>query len=164
MSEYTIESIDLSHRNEIIDIFNYYVENSFAAYFENKVPYEFFDILMQSNTGYPSVVIKNEQNEIVAFGMLRPHSAIPSFSVTAETTYFVKDGYKGKGIGSMLLAELVSKAKDINIHSLLANISSINEESLMFHKKKGFSECGRFAEVGIKHGTTFDTVWMQKFI
>jgi len=164
MSEYTIDSIKISHRNEIIDIFNYYVENSFSAYFEKKVPYEFFDILMQSNVGYPALVVKNRQNEIVAFGMLRPHSVIPSFSATAETTYFVKDGYRGKGIGGMLLKELVSKAKEINIRSLLANISSLNEESLVFHKKNGFSECGRFAEVGTKHGVCFDTVWMQKFI
>ncbi|HQP12426.1 MAG TPA: hypothetical protein PK470_06655 [Candidatus Omnitrophota bacterium] len=32
-------------RESVVDIFNYYVENSFSAYPEKKVPYEFFDTL-----------------------------------------------------------------------------------------------------------------------
>jgi phosphinothricin acetyltransferase len=45
---------------------------------------------------------------------------------------------------------------------LLANISSKNMESLTFHKKHGFFECGRMYEVGEKFNELFDVIWMQK--
>lgn len=46
--------------------------------------------------------------------------------------------------------------------NLLASISSRNEQSLAFHRKRGFVECGRLRDVGVKFGKSFDVVWMQK--
>jgi phosphinothricin acetyltransferase len=50
----------------------------------------------------------------------------------------------------------------MEITSLLANISSRNRQSLEFHLRNGFRECGRFLKVGHKFGEAFDVVWMQK--
>jgi phosphinothricin acetyltransferase len=52
--EYSISPITNEDRESIIDIFNYYVENSFAAYPENKLPYQAFDMLLQMSEGYPT--------------------------------------------------------------------------------------------------------------
>jgi phosphinothricin acetyltransferase len=43
----------------------------------------------------------------------------------------------------------------------MAHISSLNEGSIRFHAARGFCECGRFRNIGIKHGRPFDMVWMQ---
>ena len=45
--EYSITPIYNEDRESIIDIFNHYVENSFAAYPENKLTYQAFDMLLQ---------------------------------------------------------------------------------------------------------------------
>jgi len=145
----------------VIDIFNDYVENSFAAYPEERVSYEFFDMFLKMSAGYPTVVAKDE-NEVVGFGMLRPHSPIPTFSHTTEISYFVKPGYTNRGIGSLMLEHLIGGAKEKGLSSILANISSLNQVSINFHRKHGFVECGRFRGVGRKHGRVFDIVWMQK--
>ncbi|MBI4642672.1 MAG: GNAT family N-acetyltransferase [Deltaproteobacteria bacterium] len=50
------------------------------------------------------------------------------------------------------------------IDSLIANISSRNQESIRFRLKNGFQECGRFLRVGRKFGEDFDVVWMQKHL
>jgi L-amino acid N-acyltransferase YncA len=42
-----LEPITIEHQKEIMDIFNYYIENCFAAYSENKLPYEFFEKFLQ---------------------------------------------------------------------------------------------------------------------
>lgn len=161
---YTLESIHSNDRNDIVDIFNYYVENSFAAYPEQIVPYEFFDMLMRIGQGYPSAVAKNDQNEIAGFGMLRPYSTIPTFFQTAEITYFLKPGFTGKGIGKILLDYLLQKAKERGITSILASVSSQNEGSIRFHLKNGFTECGRFNKIGLKKGVAFDVVYFQRNI
>jgi phosphinothricin acetyltransferase len=57
---------------------------------------------------------------------------------------------------------LTSEARRMGVTTLLAEVSSLNEISLNFHKKNGFRECGRLAGVGRKKGQVFDVVWLQK--
>ena len=114
--------------------------------------------------GYPTITVKDEIGEILGFGMLRAHNPIPTFSQTAEITYFIKPEYTSRGIGSKMLNHLVNEAKQKGISSILASISSLNEGSINFHRKNGFIECGRFKNVGRKKGQVFDTVWMQKML
>ena len=66
------------------------------------------------------------------------------------------------GYGTVLLDAMTRAAKKKGITVLLANISSRNPESLAFHKKHGFTECGRLHNVGIKFNERFDVVWMEK--
>jgi len=161
---YRLESLSIEDREPIIDIFNHYVENSFAAYPECKVSYQFFDTLLTMAVGYPAVVAKDKKGKVIGFGMLRRHNAIPTFSQVAEITYFIAPDYTRRGIGKSMLECLVRKAERMDITSILASISSLNRESLAFHKKHGFKECGRFKAVGRKYGQIFDVVWMQRML
>ncbi len=52
-------------REQIIDIFNHYVENTFAAYPEQKVPYEFFDMLLNLSQGYPTATARDAQGNVI---------------------------------------------------------------------------------------------------
>jgi phosphinothricin acetyltransferase len=162
--EYYLSPLSPEDREDVINIFNYYIENSFAAYPEKKVPYEFFDIFLQATAGYPTAIAKDENKTLLGFGMLRPHSPMPTLSKAAEIAYFIRPEYTGKGIGFRLLEHLLSGAREKGFHCILASISSLNEGSIHFHLQNGFAECGRFREVGNKHGKSFDIVWMQKLL
>jgi L-amino acid N-acyltransferase YncA len=157
-----IEPLAKDSQKEIIDIFNYYVENSFAAYPEHKLPYEAFDHFLKMCEGYPAIVVKDNQANTLGFGMLRAYNPFPTFSQTAEITYFIKPEYAGKGIGKKILDFLIGKAREKAITSILASISSLNEGSINFHLKNGFLECGRLKGIGKKKGKIFDVVYMQK--
>jgi len=52
----------------------------------------------------------------------------------------------------------------MGITTILASISSLNEGSLAFHQKNGFRECGRFRDIGVKKGRSFDGIWMQRVL
>ena len=160
--EYAITPLSNDNRESVIDIFNYYVENSFAAYPEKKVPYQAFDMFLQMSNGFPTGVIKDESGMVVGFGMLRSHNPMPTFSQTAEATYFIHPDYTGKGLGKKLLDFLEKGAVEKGITNILSNISSLNPGSIRFHQRNGFLECGQFRQVGKKNGQEFDTVWMQK--
>ena len=164
MMEYRLDPISINDREPVIDIFNYYVENSFAAYPETKVPYEFFDMFLKMSDGYPTVAARDKRGGVIGFGMLRVHNPIPTFSHVAEITYFMAPEHTGKGIGTSILEYLVEEAKKKNISSILASISSINEKSIAFHEKNGFKQCGRFQNIARKNGEVFDVVWMQKML
>ena len=77
-------------RESIINIFNYYVENSFAAYPETKLPYEAFDIFLQMSQGYPTATVKDNYGKPIGFGLLRSHNPMATFSQTAEITYLAQ--------------------------------------------------------------------------
>jgi len=164
LSEFTFSPIVDTDREPIIDLFNYYIEHSFAAYPEQKVPYEFFAHLRETCRDYPSVVAKSPAGTLAGFGLLRAHNPMPAFRHAAEITYFIRPDLTGKGLGSKILALLEEVGKKRGITTILASISSLNEGSIRFHARHGFYECGRFTGVGVKKGVVFDTVWMQKFI
>jgi len=158
---YTFEKMADQHRTAVIDIFNYYIANSFAAYPEESVGYEFFDHFLDITRGYPAVAIKDDTETIVGFAFLHAYHSGQTFRRAAEITYFILPDHTGKGIGATVLGQFRLAAKEQGIDTLLANISSRNEGSLRFHRQNGFEECGRFRRIGRKFGEDFDVVWMQ---
>jgi phosphinothricin acetyltransferase len=164
MPEYTLAPVGESDRRGIVDIFNHYVEHTFAAYPEEKVPYAFFDLILGIARDYPVVAVRDADGGVAGFGMLRPHNPMPAFARTAEVTCFLRPDQTGRGIGSAVLGYLEAEGRKRGIACILASISSLNEGSIRFHRHHGFAECGRFRNVGSKRGVLFDTVWMQKEI
>ena len=155
--------MSIKHRKGIIDIFNYYIENSFSAYPDSKVSYEFYDKLLEITKDYPAYAIKLK-DKIVGFCFLRAYNPFPTFDETAEITYFIDKDFKGKGIGKNALNKLENEARKKGIKTILADISSLNQESLIFHRNSGFKECGRFENIIRKKEKQFDIIWMQKMI
>lgn len=163
--DYLFEPMTEKHGREVMDIFNYYVENSYAAYFEKKLPYEFFGRFLEMTKGYPAYIVRGISNEkVLGFCFLRAHHGSPVFKHTAEITYFIEKDELGKGIGKEALKLLEKEGKSLGIELILASISSLNEQSINFHKRNGFIECGRFVNIGKKNGKSFDVVWMEKEI
>lgn len=143
-------------------IFNYYIDHSFAAYLERMLPLEAFDAILASSCGYPTGVIRDRHEEVLGFGILRPHKPIPEFAHVAELCCFLHMAHLRKGLGTLMLSYLEEAAAKHGITTLLASISSLNPESQAFHARRGFQQCGLFRAVGKKRGIFFDTVWMQK--
>ena len=158
---YSFEGMADEHRTAVTDIFNYYIANSFAAYPADPVGYEVFDRFLDMARDYPAVVVKDDSETTVGFAFLHPYRPGRTFRRTAEITYFILPEHTGKGIGTMVLERFKVTAREQGIDTLLANISSLNEGSLRFHRKNGFEECGRFRRIGNKFGKDFDVVWMQ---
>jgi len=153
------------HALEVMNIFNYYIKNSYAAYPESPLPVEFFMKVLEMTKGYPAFVIQDtDTNTIRGFCLLQEYNPFPTFHETAEIEYLLRHSDVGKGMGKKALERLEEEAKRRGIKNILANISSENEHSIQFHLKNGFRECGRFHQIGRKNGKSFDVVWMEKAI
>lgn len=164
MTEFNLKSVSSEDGKAIIDLFNHYVLNTFAAYPETPVPHQFFGLFLKMAEGYPFLVAKDAGGPVLGFGLLRPHHPMPAFARTAEITYFIAPEHTNCGIGGAMLERLVAGGREKGITSILASISSLNGPSLAFHKKHGFVECGRFRGIGRKWGQEFDVVWMQRLV
>jgi len=157
----TFERLSVEHRISVIDIFNFYIEHDFSAYPEEKFTYDNYDAFLSISNKYPSFAIKLN-HIVVGFCFLNAYHPASSFKETALITYFIDKDFKGKGIGRMALNKLEFEAKKCGIKNILANIASVNDESLAFHLKNGFVKCGEFENIITKKNKKFNIVWMQK--
>jgi phosphinothricin acetyltransferase len=67
----------------------------------------------------------------------------------------------GKGIGKLILTELIALAKDQGLHTMIGVIDSENQSSISFHEKFGFKTVGIIKESGYKFDRWLDSVFMQ---
>lgn len=160
---YSIRDVKSGDRDQVVAIFNHFVSTSFAAYPDEEVGLEFFDSLQTRSQGLPFLVVEIN-HQPVGFGLVGRYHQSAAFQHAGVLTYFILPQYTRSGLGTALLNRLVAGAKEWGISHLLAHISSRNEQSLEFHRKHGFTECGRFRGIGRKFNQSFDVVWVQKEI
>lgn len=162
--DYHLEPLGPAHQAALMDIFNYFVINSMAAFGEEPLTPETCQKLLAMIGDYPALAARAADGQVVGICFLRPYHHLPTFARSAEVAYFILPGHTSRGLGAAMLAELERRARARGIDCILAAISGHNPGSQRFHLAHGFSECGRFRRVGRKHGQDFDVVWMQKLL
>lgn len=155
------EKLSDDHRTSVMDIYNFYIENGFSAYPEEKLEYDYYDNFLTISNKYPAFAIK-VKDKVVGFCYLNSYNSLSSFKETAQITYFIEKNFIGKGIGVMALKKLEIEAESNGVKNILANISSVNKGSIAFHSKNGFVKCGEFENVIKKKNKEFNIIWMQK--
>ena len=160
--EFVFETLNIEHQNEVIEIFNYYIKETTAAFRENIVEKEYFLNFLEVTEKYPGYAVKNSDNKVLGFCMLKPHISLSTFSEAADIMYFIHPDYTGRGIGRLALEKLENDSLKIGINKILASICSENINSIKFHSKNGFTEYGRLKDIGKKFGRYFSVVWMGK--
>jgi L-amino acid N-acyltransferase YncA len=157
-----LRRLSADDRDAMAEIFNHYVDHSFAAYPDEHLSAEAMAGWIEQCGEHPTFAARDDHDQLIGFGFLRPYSALATFAATAQVTYFIAPGHTRHGIGAALLAAMENGARQHGITSILAHVSSENPGSLAFHRRHGFVECGRFHSVGVKKGRPFDVVWLQK--
>lgn len=99
---------------------------------------------------------------IVGWASLSEWSIRTAYRDTAEVSIYIKDGYRNKGIGRMLLDRILLAGQRIGLHVIIARITGGNEQSIYFHEKAGFEPIGVMKEVGNKSNRLLDVYLMQK--
>lgn len=162
--DYYIRKIKEEDGKAIVDIYNYFIDNSYTTYLEEPLDYSSFEALKALAIGSAFYVVDTAEKEVAGFGLLKKYQDMECFKRAAEVSYSILPKHAGKGLGTMLFTHLIDDARTRGIDTLLVSSSSLNEESIEFHKRIGFTECGRLKNVGKKMGMDFDVVWLQKFI
>jgi phosphinothricin acetyltransferase len=119
--------------------------------------------LARHTDDYPAIVAL-DGDEVVAFGALAPYRPKPSYAHTVENSVYVREGWRGKGLGGLVLDRLLALARARGHRSVIARITGGNEASLILHERHGFVRVGREREVAFKHGMWLDVVTLQRIL
>ncbi len=146
----------------ILEIVNYSILHSTANY-----NYEVQTIAFQTEwfrqkaaLNFP-VIVAVENNVVLGFGTYGTFREKIGYQFTVEHSIYVAPNEIGKGIGKMLMIELIALAQKQKIHTMIGGIDASNTYSIDFHKKFGFTECGIIRESGYKFDRWLDLQFMQ---
>jgi L-amino acid N-acyltransferase YncA len=84
------------------------------------------------------------------------------YAGVAETSVYVADRYRGRGVGRALLAALLPLAENQGIWTLQAGIFPENLGSLRLHEALGFRVVGRRERIGKLRGVWRDTLLLER--
>jgi L-amino acid N-acyltransferase YncA len=150
----------------ILDIYNEAVLTTTASYDYEPRTLEQRILWYEDHTKhkFPVFVAENERHEVVGWSALNRYHDRPGYRHTSENSIYVGADHRGKGIGKLLLRPLIDAAKERAIHAIIAAIDARNEASIRLHASFGFTEVGRFKEVGYKFNRWLDLVYMQLLV
>jgi len=100
---------------------------------------------------------------VVGYSYATFYRTRPAYRYTVEDSVYVEDGLNGRGIGTVLLAELIARCERGPWRQMLAVIGdSGNAGSIALHRRMGFTPAGSLTAVGFKLGRWGDSVFMQR--
>jgi L-amino acid N-acyltransferase YncA len=87
----------------------------------------------------------------------------PAYRYTLEDSIYLDPSVHGRGLGRLLLAELMARCTALGVRQLLAVIGdSANQGSIGLHRACGFGPLGVMPAVGWKFDRWLDVVLMQR--
>lgn len=99
--------------------------------------------------------------ELVGYAYATQFRDRPSYGFACEDSIYVRADQVGRGVGAMLMQELIAAATACGFRQMIAVIGGGEPASVALHAKMGFEHAGRMRSVGRKFGRWLDSVYMQ---
>jgi L-amino acid N-acyltransferase YncA len=146
----------------ILDIYNDAILNTTAVYSEQPHTLDMRKAWYKEriDNNFP-VFIAGLDKQVVGFSSFGHFRVWPCYRYTFEISVYVEASHRGKGIGKLLIAPLIARAREMNIHAVIAGINADNEVSLKLHQRLGFIEVAHFKEIGYKFGRWLDLKFLE---
>jgi L-amino acid N-acyltransferase len=146
------------HASAILDIFNEVIANSTALYdYQARTAQSMVDWFNAKHSGrYPVVGVESSTGELLGFASYGVFRAWPAYKYSVEHSIHVHAAHRGRGVGKLLLAEIIECAKRQDYHVLVGGIDIDNKVSIALHERMGFMHAGTVRQAGFKFGRWLD--------
>ena len=146
----------------ILEIINHQILNSTSIYDYEPRNFETHKLWFDDKLARDlPVIVAETENGTIGFATYDSFRHKIGDRFTVEHSVYVAVEFLGKGVGKLLLAELIQLAKKQKYHTMIGVIDSENEGSIVFHKKYGFETVGIIKESGYKFDLWLSSVFMQ---
>jgi phosphinothricin acetyltransferase len=118
------------------------------------------DILVR---GLPYLVAEDEGGVILGHAYASAYRPRAAYRNTVENSVYVRHDATGRGVGRLLLTELIARCETLGLRQMVAVVGdSGNLASVRRHQAFGFRLVGTLTSVGRKHGRWLDTMLLQR--
>ncbi len=146
----------------ILEIYNDAVLNSTATFEIEPFSVERRKTWFSSHGGrYPLIVAEAQQGKIAGYCCISPFRQSAGYRRTAELSVYMHKESRRKGLASLMVEEIIARARDLGFHSIVSCIAGSNEASIKLHEHLGFEFVGHLKQVGFKFSRWQDDVFYQ---
>ncbi len=110
------------------------------------------------------VIVAELNGMVVGWASLSRWSERKAYDDTAETSFYVKSEYRGRGVGRKLKEAIIGEARRMKFHTLIDRIAEGGDASIHLSESFGFVHVGTLKEVGRKFGRLLDVHILQKML
>ena len=107
------------------------------------------------------IIVAESKKHIVGWGSLSAYHARSAYRRTVENSVYVHHECHRRGIGSVLLKELITRARNLRHHVIIAAIDAEQPASVALHDKFGFQKVGHMKHLGFKFNRWLDVIYME---
>lgn len=161
--EYRIRRCDEDQLPEILEILNEAILHSTALYdykprtMENMQTW--YDVKQRGN--FPVIGVFDPDEKLLGFTSYGSFRNWPAYKYSVEHSIYIKSDMRGKGLGKILLREIIKSAEEQDYHVLIGGIDASNATSISLHEKEGFVFSGTIQQAGYKFGKWLDLSFYQ---
>jgi L-amino acid N-acyltransferase len=152
-----------THGQAILDIFNEAIRNSTALYEYKPRTMQTMEAWFAAKAagGFPVIAAIDNDGAFLGFASYGPFRAFPAFKYSMEHSVYVDANHRGRGVGKLLLQEIIRLAQQNQLHVLVGAIDAANAGSIALHKQLGFEHSGTVKQSGFKFGRWLDLAFYQ---
>jgi phosphinothricin acetyltransferase len=110
---------------------------------------------------FPVVGAVDTTGRLLGFSSWGTFRGFPAYKYTVEHSVYVHADARGRGLGGLLLRELIRRAHIAQVHVLVGCVDAANSASIALHQRLGFTHSGTFPQVGFKFGRWLDVAFYQ---
>ncbi len=108
-------------------------------------------------------LVAEEGGRVLGYAYANHFRPRRAYRFCLEDSIYLAEDARGRGVGTLLLAELVARCEAAGARQMLAVIGdSANAGSIGVHRACGFEHTGRFEAAGWKFERWLDVVTMQR--
>jgi L-amino acid N-acyltransferase YncA len=157
-----MRDIELTDAEGVCRIYNHYVENTTITFEEEPVSVVQMEARIAEirSRGLPWIVYCDGA-EVVGFAYASKWKPRSAYRYSVESTVYVERNRVGRGIGSALYEELLSRLRKASIHVVVGGIALPNEASVRLQERFGFRKIAHFEQIGFKLGRWIDVGYWQ---
>jgi L-amino acid N-acyltransferase len=145
----------------INDIYNHYVLHSTCTYQEELEPLDGRRRWFSHHGDKHPVIVAEADGQVVGWGSLSTYHARSAYRRTVENSVYIHHRHHRRGIGSLLLQELIVRARSLGHHAIIAGIDGEQTASVALHARFHFEKVGHFKQVGFKYNRWLDVIYME---
>ncbi len=111
----------------------------------------------------PEVAGPGTEPTLLGYAYAGPYRPRPAYRYSVENSLYVAPSLEGRGIGRILLEELIRRCTALGFQQMIAVIGDSGHlPSIKFHESLGFTQAGHLRSVGFKFGDWVDSVILQR--
>lgn len=164
MGDVAVRPATVMDADAICTIYNQGLEDRIATLeTELRTPDERRHWLAARSSRHP-VMVAETGGRVVGWGSLNSFNPRAAYDHVADLSVYVERGWRGRGVGRVLLDRLIALARSLGYHKMVLATFPFNEAGVTLYTRLGFAPVGVYHEQGQLEGRWVDVLIMEKLL